>query len=156
MSSGLTRALLKLYPRPFRDRYGDELFDLQDELRAQGDVSRMHLIRDMLAGAVLVRPARRAYLMIMLGGVLVIVGLAVGGAAIAGLGVRSPASASDPQAIAVVPPATLAPPAPTATPAATSASHPAAAAVVQPAPVAAPPPTAVVQPAPDRSAGERS
>ncbi len=51
MSSRLTRTLLKLYPRRIRNRYGDELLDLQDELRAQDDVSRTHLIRDMLAGA---------------------------------------------------------------------------------------------------------
>lgn len=80
MSSRLTRTLLKLYPRRIRNRYGDELLDLQDELRAQDDVSRTRLIRDMLAGALLVRPARRAYLVI--GAVLVIGGLVVAGAAI--------------------------------------------------------------------------
>ena len=64
MSSRLTRTLLKLYPRRMRDRYGDELLELQDELRGQGDLSRVRLMRDMLAGALLVRPARRAYLMI--------------------------------------------------------------------------------------------
>jgi len=88
MSSRLTRTLLKLYPRRIRNRYGDELLDLQDELRAQDDVSRTHLIRDMLAGALLVWPARRAYLMI--GAVLVIGGLGVGGAAVGGPGNRFP------------------------------------------------------------------
>jgi hypothetical protein len=96
MSSRLTRTLLKLYPRRIRNRYGDELLDLQDELRAQDDVSRTRLIRDMLAGALLVRPARRARLVI--GAVLVIGGLAVAGAAIGGLGADSPARTSYPQA----------------------------------------------------------
>jgi hypothetical protein len=59
MSSRLTRTLLKLYPRRIRNRYGDKLLELQDELRAQDDVSRTRLIRDMIAGALLVRPARR-------------------------------------------------------------------------------------------------
>jgi hypothetical protein len=35
MSSGLTRTLLRLYPRRIRDRYGGELLDLEDELMAQ-------------------------------------------------------------------------------------------------------------------------
>lgn len=108
MSSRLTRTLLKLYPRRIRNRYGNELLDLQDELRAQGEVSSMRLIRDMLAGALLVRPARRAYLMI--GAVLVIVGLAVGGAAIRGLEADSPARASHPQTALTVRSAVAAPP----------------------------------------------
>ena len=33
MSSRLMRALLKLYPRRIRKRYGDELLDLQSEPR---------------------------------------------------------------------------------------------------------------------------
>ncbi|MBV9002545.1 MAG: hypothetical protein JO304_26050 [Solirubrobacterales bacterium] len=92
MSSRLTRTLLKLYPRRIRDRYGDELLDLQDELRTRGDVSRLGLIRDMLAGSLLVRPARRAHLII--GAVLVIGGLALGGAAIRGPGTGPAAPAS--------------------------------------------------------------
>lgn len=108
MSSRLARTLLKLYPRRIRSRYGDELLDLQDELRAQDDVSRTRLIRDMLAGALLVRPARRAYLVI--GAVLVIGGLAVAGAAIGGPGADSPALASHPQARLTVRSAVAAPP----------------------------------------------
>src|ERR1700719_2744974 len=96
MSSRLTRTLLKLYPRRIRDRYGNELLDLQDELRAQDEVSRTRLIRDMLTGALLVRHVRRPFLVI--GAVLLIGGLAVGGAAIGGLGADSPARTSNPQA----------------------------------------------------------
>jgi hypothetical protein len=96
MSSRLTRTLLKLYPRRIRDRYGGELLDLQDELRARGDVSRMRLIRDMLAGALLVRPARRGHLMIGAG--LVIGALAVGVAATNGLRADPTARASHPRA----------------------------------------------------------
>jgi hypothetical protein len=93
------RMLLKLYPRRIRDRYGDELLDLQNELRAQGEVSRTRLIRDMLAGALLIRPARqRARLVIgtvlLTGAVLVIVGLAMAGTIIGGRGTDSPAPAS--------------------------------------------------------------
>jgi hypothetical protein len=89
------RTLLKLYPRRIRNRYGDELLDLEDELRARGEVSRTRLIRDMLAGALLVRPARRARL--VLGAVLVIGGLAMAGTIIGGRGTDSPARASHPQ-----------------------------------------------------------
>ena len=88
MSSRLTRALLKLYPRRIRSRYGDELLDLQDELRGQGNLSRTRLIRDTLAGAVLVRPVReRARLVIT--AILVIAGLATAGSIIAAAGTSS-------------------------------------------------------------------
>lgn len=94
MSSRLTRALLKLYPRRIRTRYGDELLGLQDELRAQGDVSRVRLIRDMLAGALLVRPAR-TYLVV--GAVLVVGGLAVADTIAGGRSTDSPARSSLPK-----------------------------------------------------------
>jgi len=58
MSSRLARTLLKLYPRRVRDRYGEELLALEDELSAHGEHSRTRLIRDMLTGALLVRPGR--------------------------------------------------------------------------------------------------
>jgi hypothetical protein len=84
------RTLLKLYPRRIRNRYGDELLDLEDELRAQSEVSRTRLIRDMLTGALLIRPTRqRARLVI--GAVLVIVGLAMAGTIIGLRGTDSPA-----------------------------------------------------------------
>jgi hypothetical protein len=95
MSSRLTRTLLKLYPRRIRNRYGDELLGLQDELRARGDVSRVRLIKDMLAGALLVRSARTY---VVIGAVLVIGGLAAGGVIIGERGKSSPARASGPQA----------------------------------------------------------
>jgi len=93
MSSPVMRMLLKLYPRRIRNRYGDELLDLHDELRAHGDVSRTRLIRDAIAGAVLVRSARqRAHL--MTAAVLVAVALAIVGTTIAAGGTDSPAGAS--------------------------------------------------------------
>jgi len=95
VSSRLTRTLLKLYPRRIRDRYGEELLNLQDELRAQGDLSRMRLIPDMVAGALLVRPARWAY--VMIGTALLIGGLAVAATSVGGRGTGSPARASHPQ-----------------------------------------------------------
>jgi hypothetical protein len=102
MSSRLTRALLKLYPRRIRNRYGDELLDLQDELRTQDNVSRTRLIRDTLTAAVLVRPVReRAWL--VASAVIVIAGLAIAGSIIAGTGTSSPAQTSRPQARAAVP-----------------------------------------------------
>jgi hypothetical protein len=85
MSSRVMRLLLKLYPRRVRKRYGDELLDLHDELRAQGDASRTSLIRDTVAGALLVRPVRqRAYLAV--GALIVIAGLALAGTMISGGG----------------------------------------------------------------------
>jgi hypothetical protein len=102
MSSRLTRALLKLYPRRIRNRYGDELLDLQDELRTQDNLSRTRLIRDTLTAAVLVRPVRqRGWLVVS--AVIVIAGLAIAGSIIAGTGNSSPAQTSRPQARAAVP-----------------------------------------------------
>jgi hypothetical protein len=102
MSSRLTRALLKLYPRRIRDRYGSELLDLQDELKAQGNLSRARLIRDTLSGAVLVRSVlERARLAIA--AALVIIGLAVAGSIIAGAGTGSPVRTSRPQQRAAAP-----------------------------------------------------
>ena len=98
MSSRLARALLKLYPRRVRDRYGDELLDLQDELRAQGDVSRKRLVRDMLAGALAARPVSRAHL--ITGVVLVVGALALAGTIVGGRGTDSPAPASHPRVLA--------------------------------------------------------
>lgn len=86
------RTLLSLYPRRIRNRYGDELLDLEAELRAQGEVSRPRLIRDMLAGAVLIRPTRQRACLVT-GAVLVIVGLAVAGTIVGGHGTASPARA---------------------------------------------------------------
>lgn len=58
MSPSLTRMLRKLYPRHVRERYGDELLDLQDELRARGEISRAGLLRDAIMGAMLARSGR--------------------------------------------------------------------------------------------------
>jgi hypothetical protein len=108
MSSRLTRALLKLYPRRIRNRYGSELVDLQDELRSQGNLSRTGLIRDTLSGAVLVRSVReRARLVIA--AVVVIVGLGVAGSIIAGAGPGSPAQTFRPQERAAAPHVNAAP-----------------------------------------------
>jgi hypothetical protein len=102
MSSRLTRALLRLYPRRIRNRYGDELLDLQDELRNRDNLSRTRLIRDGLTAAVVVRPGReRARLVIA--AVLVIVGLAIAGSVIAGAGGSSRALTSRAKARAAAP-----------------------------------------------------
>jgi hypothetical protein len=59
MSSRWARGLLRLYPRRIRERYGQELLDLQDELRARGELSRARLVRDTIVGAALSRSTRR-------------------------------------------------------------------------------------------------
>lgn len=97
MNSRVMRMLLKLYPRRIRNRYGNELLDLYSELQEQGDLSHTRLIRDMMVGALLVRPGRqRAHLVI--GAVLVIVGLATAGTIIGSHGTDAPARASHLQA----------------------------------------------------------
>ena len=90
------RMLLKLYPRRIRDRYGDELVDLQSEMEARGDLSRARLICDVILGALLVRPTRqRAHLVV--GAMLIIGGLAVAGTILGGRGnTHAPARASHP------------------------------------------------------------
>ena len=66
MSSPFTRMLRKLYPRHIRDRYGDELLDLQDELRAHGEISRTRLFHDAIVGAVLARSRRQRAALVLL------------------------------------------------------------------------------------------
>jgi hypothetical protein len=108
MSSRLTRTLLKLYPRRIRDRYGEELLDLEDELRAQGKVSRTQLIRDMVTGAFLIRLTRQRACLVT-GAALVLVGLVVAGTVIGGRGTDSPARASRPRVHLVAQTATAVP-----------------------------------------------
>jgi hypothetical protein len=102
----MTRALLKLYPRRIRDRYGEELLHLEDELRAQGEVSRTRLIRDMLTGALLIRRTRQRARLVT-GAVLV--GLVVAGTVIGGRGTDSPARTSHPHVRLVAQTATAMP-----------------------------------------------
>jgi hypothetical protein len=93
MSSRLTRTLLKLYPRRVRDRYGDELLDLHDELSADGEISHSRLIRDALAGALLVRTARqRTHLAIS--ATFLVIGLALAATIITTRDPHSPPRAS--------------------------------------------------------------
>jgi hypothetical protein len=51
MSNRIMRALIALYPRGFRRRYGPELRDLVEELEGAGDRSRLRLVGGLLAGA---------------------------------------------------------------------------------------------------------
>ncbi len=83
MSQRRRRALLKLYPSRIRRRYGDELLELQDELRNQGEISTIRLIRDAIAGAFLVRSARQRGL-ILGSGVLLLAALIATGVALRG------------------------------------------------------------------------
>ena len=92
------RMLLKLYPRRIRNRYGDELLDLQDELRTQGNVSRTRMIRDTIAGAVLVRPARQRAHVVITAAVIVVVGLVIAGTIITRGGTTSRLRPAHPQA----------------------------------------------------------
>jgi len=78
MSQRLTRALLRLYPRGVRRRYGPELLDLQDQLSARGELSRFRLTRDAIYGAVLARSSRQRALFFSVAGV--VLGLVVAGA----------------------------------------------------------------------------
>lgn len=61
MSNRLLRAILALYPRSFRRRYGRELQDLFNDLEAASDHSRLWLVSELLASAVAqrLRAARR-------------------------------------------------------------------------------------------------
>ncbi len=51
MSNRIMRALIALYPRAFRRRYGPELRDLVEELEGAGDRSKLRLLGGLLAGA---------------------------------------------------------------------------------------------------------
>jgi hypothetical protein len=52
MSSRLLRAVLAVYPRDFRRRYGAEVQDLVNDLEAAGDRSRVRLLSGLLMNAV--------------------------------------------------------------------------------------------------------
>jgi hypothetical protein len=60
MSNRLLRAILMLYPRGFRQRYGPEMQDLVNDLEAAGDRSRLRLVGGLLlsAGAERLRAVR--------------------------------------------------------------------------------------------------
>ena len=51
MSNRLLRAILLLYPRAFRRRYGPEIQDLVNDLAAAGDRSRLRLAGGLLLSA---------------------------------------------------------------------------------------------------------
>jgi hypothetical protein len=80
MSRRMARALLRLYPRRIRRRYGEELLDLQDELRAEGELSRGVLLRDLVVGAFLARSVRRRASVLV--GALVLIAALAGGVAV--------------------------------------------------------------------------
>lgn len=82
MSRRWRRALLRLYPSRIRRRYGDEVLELQDQLRAEGELSRRRLIRDALVGALLARSLRQRAS--VLGAVAVLVAVVVAGVELTG------------------------------------------------------------------------
>ncbi len=51
MSKRIVRAVLALYPRAFRRRYGPEVRDLVEELEGAGEESRLRLLGGLLACA---------------------------------------------------------------------------------------------------------
>ena len=52
MSNRFLRAVLALYPRGFRRRYGPEVQGLVNDLEAAGDRSRLRLVSGLLVSAV--------------------------------------------------------------------------------------------------------
>jgi hypothetical protein len=75
MSRQLMALLLRLYPRWVRERYGEELLELQRELRAKGDIGLLGSVRDLVAGALRVRP--RAWRVGCAGGLAAVAGVAI-------------------------------------------------------------------------------
>jgi hypothetical protein len=82
MSERTTRWALWLHPRPWRDRYGNEISDLSDELVKAGETTRFRLILGLLASAVRewVRVAYRRPRQVALGAAMMIA--VVGGGAV--------------------------------------------------------------------------
>jgi hypothetical protein len=52
MSNRFLRAVLAVYPRRFRRRYGPEVQGLVNDLEAAGDRSRLRLVSGLLVSAV--------------------------------------------------------------------------------------------------------
>jgi hypothetical protein len=86
MSQRFGRMLLRLYPSRVRERYGDELLDLQTELRSEGELSLLRLTGDGITGALIARSATQRAL--ILGGGLLVAGLIAAGTSLAGGGHR--------------------------------------------------------------------
>lgn len=81
MSRWLFRSLGKLYPKAWRERYGKEVEDLSEELLAAGEVTRRHLVFELVCSGLVprVRALHRARLVVVAEAValVAIVGLAL-------------------------------------------------------------------------------
>jgi hypothetical protein len=53
MNRPLLRALLALYPRPWRDRYGAELASLTEDLISAGEITQLSAVLNLAGGAAL-------------------------------------------------------------------------------------------------------
>ena len=83
MNRRLTRWLLALYPRYWRDRYGPEVADLNEQLISAGETTRLRAGLGMIAGAAIERGralagSRQAVLASVLAAIIAVAGLAFG------------------------------------------------------------------------------
>lgn len=91
MSSPLTRMLLRLYPKGARARFGNELLELQDEVLAHGEISRLGLLRDAVGGALLARSSRQRAAIVLTATAVALAG-SLAGLAVAGGHTNTPGS----------------------------------------------------------------
>ena len=70
MRSRLFRLLVMLYPRPWRERYSEEIGDLSAELLVAGEVTRLRLVLELLGSALAerVRSLHRSRFVLVLSG----------------------------------------------------------------------------------------
>jgi hypothetical protein len=83
MNRRLTRWLLALYPRYWRDRYGPEVADLNEELINAGETTRLRAGLSMIAGAAIERGralagSRQAVMASVLAALIAVAGLTFG------------------------------------------------------------------------------
>jgi hypothetical protein len=83
MNRRLTRWLLALYPRYWRDRYGPEVASLNEELINAGETTRLRAGLGMIAGAAIERGralagSRQAVMASVLAAIIAVAGLAFG------------------------------------------------------------------------------
>jgi hypothetical protein len=83
MNRRLTRWLLALYPRYWRDRYGPEVADLNEQLINAGETTRLRAGLGMIAGAAIERGralagSRQAVMASVLAAIIAVAGLAFG------------------------------------------------------------------------------
>ena len=95
MRSRLFRLLVMLYPRPWRERYSEEIGDLSAELLVAGEVTRLRLVLELLGSAFAERVRslhRSRFVLVLSGSAALVVVVVAAFLATNGFGLGGPSS----------------------------------------------------------------